>query len=302
VPNPSFENISTCPNSLYQIQYATPWYSTTASTPDLFNSCCSIFPFHVDVPVNILGIQNARTGYGYAGVGTDPLDTNISSGNIREYISTNLTETLVAGRNYCIEFYVSLADSSIWAIDQIGASLTSTDLYDGTTIEFIRAPIAVESPAGFVINDSIGWYRIAGVYRALGGENYLTLGVFHPLVELTIDSNPNSWAIAYYYIDDVSVYACPEEYSSLNIPSGFSPNGDGVNDVFAASDTNLSFYSCKIYNRWGNLVFESNPSLKTWNGQYQGGDCAEGTYYYIIEAVGLDDKKYLKKGFLTLVR
>jgi gliding motility-associated-like protein len=304
VPNPSFENVSTCPNNPGQLLFANGWYSTTPSTPDLFNACCSISPYWVDVPQSAVGWQYARTGEGYAGIGTSPLDTNVSTGNVREYISTRLLDSLQAGQKYCAEFYVSLADSSIWAVDQIGAVFTVNDPYDSSVI-FDVLPLSpqVESPFGVIINDTSAWVKIEGSFIATGGEEYIVIGIFRRYLELSIDTlHFGSWAWAYYYIDDVSVYACPDEISFLNIPTGFSPNGDDVNDVFAASDTNLSFYSCKIYNRWGNLVFESNPSLKTWNGQYQGGNCVEGTYYYIIEAVGVDDKKYFKKGFLTLVR
>jgi gliding motility-associated-like protein len=300
VPNPSFENISTCPNNPAQINFTNNWFSPSWNTPDLYNTCCSNIPYWVDIPKNWTGWQHARTGEGYAGFGNGAFVSFSNDG--RDYISTRLSNTLVTGQKYCVEFYVSLADSSVWAIDQLGIAFTDT-IESQLTLDSIPFLPQVESPKGLLINDTANWTKISGTFVAIGTERYITIGVFHSKNFLLIDSlEYGTWYWAYYYIDDVSVYACPDEISSLNIPTGFSPNGDDVNDVFAASDTNLSFYSCKIYNRWGNLVFESNPSLQTWNGQYQGGDCVEGTYYYIIEAVGIDDKKYLKKGFLTLVR
>jgi gliding motility-associated-like protein len=300
VPNPSFENVSTCPNSLSQLYYSDNWFSPSWNTPDLFNACCSIPPYRVDVPKNFIGWQMAKTGSGYVGFGNGGFTDFTNDG--REYLSTPLMTQLQAGQKYSVEFYVSLADSSVWAIDQLGIAFTDT-IESQLTLDSIPFLPQVESPKGLLINDTANWTKVSGTFVANGTERYLTIGCFHAKQHLLIDSlETGTWYAAYYYIDDVSVYACPEEYSSLIIPTGFSPNGDGLNDVFAASDTNLSFYSCKIYNRWGNLVFESNPSLQTWNGQYQGGNCVEGTYYYIIEAVGVDDKKYLKKGFLTLVR
>jgi gliding motility-associated-like protein len=300
VPNGSFEIIVNCPNNQALLSNTGNWFSPSWNTPDLYNSCCSIPPFWVDVPQNAIGYQSPKTGAGYSGIGNGPF-VNFSNDG-REYISTALMQTLTAGQKYCVEFYVSLADSSVWAIDQLGIAFTDT-IESQLTLDSIPFLPQVESPKGLLINDTANWTKISGTFVANGTERFITVGVFHSKSMLTIDSVSFGQLFgAYYYIDDVSVYACPEEYSSLIIPTGFSPNGDGLNDVFAASDTNLSFYSCKIYNRWGNLVFESNPSLQTWNGQYQGGNCVEGTYYYIIEAVGVDDKKYFKKGFLTLVR
>jgi gliding motility-associated-like protein len=67
--------------------------------------------------------------------------------------------------------------------------------------------------------------------------------------------------------------------------SGFTPNGDGDNDVW-----NLPFVSeypsavVRVYNRWGELIFESeNGYPNPWDGKHEGADVPVGTYYYVIE-------------------
>jgi gliding motility-associated-like protein len=73
------------------------------------------------------------------------------------------------------------------------------------------------------------------------------------------------------------------------IPEGFSPNADGVNDVFFIRG--LDSYptnSIVIFNRWGNAVFEESPYSNTWNGKSTAGlslgdDLPMGTYFYLLD-------------------
>jgi gliding motility-associated-like protein len=76
----------------------------------------------------------------------------------------------------------------------------------------------------------------------------------------------------------------------FSIPEGFSPNGDGINDLFViAGVENYPTLSVNIYNRWGSLVFEASPYLNNWNGKSNSGvtiggdDLPIGTYFYIID-------------------
>jgi gliding motility-associated-like protein len=86
------------------------------------------------------------------------------------------------------------------------------------------------------------------------------------------------------------------------IPSAFSPDGNGVNDFFLPSSEFLTDYNMKIYNRWGELLFESNDLEKGWDGNYLNEAAQEGVYIYIIRVVGIDHKQLSRKGTFTLVR
>lgn len=79
--------------------------------------------------------------------------------------------------------------------------------------------------------------------------------------------------------DTVTVYVYPE----VMIPNGFSPNGDGKNDVWQI-DYIDQFPNCEVevYNRWGEQLFYSKGYTVPFNGQYKGKDLPVGTYYYII--------------------
>ncbi|RLF65771.1 MAG: hypothetical protein DRN30_03385 [Thermoplasmata archaeon] len=86
----------------------------------------------------------------------------------------------------------------------------------------------------------------------------------------------------------------------LNIPSSFTPNGDGTNDVWVLQ--NIDRYpNCEviIFSRWGKKVFESNGYSDPWDGSYNGGQVPSETYYYIID-LNNGDEPY--NGTLTIVR
>jgi gliding motility-associated-like protein len=298
VPNPSFEIISSCPNNLDQLYLADSWFDPSFCTPDLFNTCNALL-----APQNAFGWQQARTGNGYAGIGVYAFFYPSSNINIREFLEVKLNDTLKAGARYCIEFYASLGDSSFWQVNRLQLVLSNNVLNPNCSP--YNSNIALEHDSAYFFSNTQDWVLISGVYTAIGGEEYLTIGNFlnDSLTDTSSHNGPN--VISYFYIDDVSVTECPEPpplVSSLIVPNAFSPNGDGINDFFSPSDTNLSFYTCKIYNRWGNLVFETTNPNQFWDGNYNGGDCVDGTYFYLIESVGLDDKKYLFKGFLMLAR
>ncbi len=89
--------------------------------------------------------------------------------------------------------------------------------------------------------------------------------------------------------------------STLYIPNTFTPNGDGINDRFFVAATNIDKFQIHIYNRWGNLLFESNNLYEGWDGQYNGALVPEGLYVYSVKAKGEDGKDYRKSGTVTVL-
>jgi gliding motility-associated-like protein len=92
--------------------------------------------------------------------------------------------------------------------------------------------------------------------------------------------------------------------SLLIVPNVFSPNGDGVNDIFTVTHEAIATFTCIIKNRWGQPVYEYNDVTGSWNGKHESNnkEAKEGTYYYIITATGVDEEEYSLSGSLTLVR
>jgi len=93
-----------------------------------------------------------------------------------------------------------------------------------------------------------------------------------------------------------------EEFT-LDVPQAFSPNGDGINDIIYAKGWGLkTLIAFKIYNRFGELIFESNDFDKGWDGTYNGKDQMIETYVYTVEAETYKGVVLQKKGNITLLR
>lgn len=92
--------------------------------------------------------------------------------------------------------------------------------------------------------------------------------------------------------------------STLEIPNVFSPNGDGVNDVFKPICIGIDSLEASIYNRWGDLVGWWNGVNGWWDGYsvIAGLPASEGVYYFHIKAQGVDGTAFDEKGILQLFK
>jgi gliding motility-associated-like protein len=89
----------------------------------------------------------------------------------------------------------------------------------------------------------------------------------------------------------------------IYIPSAFTPNGDGLNDVFKAkSYCNFSEFDLQIFNRWGEKVFESHNSDTGWDGTYLGSKMLSGIYVYFISYSTASHIANTAKGTVALIR
>lgn len=88
----------------------------------------------------------------------------------------------------------------------------------------------------------------------------------------------------------------------LDVPNAFTPNGDGVNDFFTTVCSNCdAFLSLAIFNRWGQMVFETNDHSVGWDGKFQGEEQPMGTYVYVLRYMD-GGKEAVTQGSLTLIR
>lgn len=102
-------------------------------------------------------------------------------------------------------------------------------------------------------------------------------------------------------VDTVTVFVRPQEV--LDVPTAFSPNGDGINDGFELLDNDIaSVEYFQIYNRWGEMVFQTNDVDAAWDGTYKGKPQDNGTYVWILRATGALGQVFEQRGTITLVR
>jgi len=88
----------------------------------------------------------------------------------------------------------------------------------------------------------------------------------------------------------------------IDIPNAFSPNGDGFNDILYARGAAIDTMDLKIWNRWGELVFESRSLDHGWDGTYNGKPQEMDAYAFVLTATFIDGTKFEKQGNITLLR
>lgn len=92
--------------------------------------------------------------------------------------------------------------------------------------------------------------------------------------------------------------------SELKVPNAFSPNGDGINDVFKVSHKSLVKFNAYVFNRWGQELYHwgVNNIDEGWDGTAHGKPVKDGVYFIVIEAEGADGVKYKHKGDINILR
>ncbi len=198
VPNPSFE-ATQCPIfSPFPRDYINPW-TTYYGSPDYYEPNCGIAG--TDLTTN-----NSQPFDGDGFIGIEVYGQNAGAFR-REYIHTELKDPLVEGQLYRISFYVKpvFVDGGSFGIDRIGMLLTDTIVDTIPTDSLLPASPQIFSRE--VITSTQYWTPVCGVYKAKGGEQYITIGNFSPdpLTSATpLEGSANAQR-GYFLVDYVSI-------------------------------------------------------------------------------------------------
>ncbi|MCB0779315.1 MAG: gliding motility-associated C-terminal domain-containing protein, partial [Flavobacteriales bacterium] len=98
---------------------------------------------------------------------------------------------------------------------------------------------------------------------------------------------------------------CP---SALYVPNTFTPDGDGVNDLFFAMGNNLVDMELSIFDRWGELIYSGENAFAFWNGESNGSPVQDGVYIwklnyrFMVDVNGTLGPEYEEMGHVTVVR
>lgn len=132
------------------------------------------------------------------------------------------------------------------------------------------------------------------------------------------DENLDLWWGAYYYqvkategfnTNDQGYNAISESNSirliqppMVFVPNAFSPNDDSYNDVWGVSHAFVKVYDMKVFNRWGQKVWENDFKGTQWDGKVNGAIAGNDVYIWIITYKGWDNKFYTQKGTVTVMQ
>ncbi len=108
---------------------------------------------------------------------------------------------------------------------------------------------------------------------------------------------------AYCPSDKAPVYVDMDDCEGIETSTVFSPNGDGINDVFRFPEKGGTYFRCRIYNRWGRLLYRWDDKNEGWDGTIQltGAKVNDGVYYYILDYRDYEEKPIEETGFLHVV-
>jgi gliding motility-associated-like protein len=89
----------------------------------------------------------------------------------------------------------------------------------------------------------------------------------------------------------------------IYVPNAFTPDGDGLNDTWGAVGQGFSEFKMQVFNRWGELIFESANINEFWDGTHNNEKAQDGVYVYKISGKAADMQTYYSKtGSVTLIR
>ncbi len=197
-------------------------------------------------------------------------------------------------------------DQSITVIPAIDTKYTVTSTKELCTLSDSVTVVVIPQPVAQVTGDTLISCSEVATLVASGGTNYIwnngltsstiqvsaILGTYH--YEVTV-SNAQCTSTASIEVEIKDFYA-------LYVPNAFTPNGDGLNDLFMVGYTGINEFNMKIFNRWGQLLFETNDPNTGWDGKYDNKIVEGGVYTYTITAnnpCGLESKK---NGYFILLR
>lgn len=92
--------------------------------------------------------------------------------------------------------------------------------------------------------------------------------------------------------------------SKLSMPNAFTPNGDGINDIYKAKDgyQSLVEFHAYIFNRWGQKLFDWTDPAQGWDGTFHGKPVKDGVYFVLVKAKGADGRSFHIRRDVNLLR
>jgi hypothetical protein len=221
IRNGSFEQHDSCPLQPDEIKFAKFWMSldTSWSPPDWthdlpgvpeFCHACAGSNMHTGIPCGCFSYyQFPRTGNGMAQFQTF-YDEAGSATYKRDYLQQELPFNLIAGRSYCVTFYLSLADGTNYANNHIGAYFDDGTIDTTVNYGFPQMHCTPQVLETTIITDTAHWVKVQGSFTATGTERFMTIGNFsdkaHTSFILPFGGGPCCFGgFGWYLIDDISV-------------------------------------------------------------------------------------------------
>lgn len=219
--------------------------------------------------------------------------TNWNFGDMATSTDANPSHSYASSGSYTVSLVV---------VSSQGCSDTFTQtlsIYTNPTVDFEiqDTTLDIGQPVNLIDHSvgATGWHWQVGNSNPSFNSNMVYSsnwgGVYSACLEITDANGCKDTACK-----DIIVSTVP------HAPSGFSPNGDGQNDVFYIYGGPFKKVQMNVFNNWGEVIFTSTDLSVGWDGKYKGEDQPVGVYVYTVVGVTEDDKEYKISGDITLLR
>ena len=205
VENGSFEIIKGKVKGLGCVDASADWKNVTNAKADLFVKENKL-PI-VLTSGNSYGKEEPKEGDNYAGLVVYSPKDKIA----RNYITSPLTQPMLKGKKYCVSMYISLAEGSKYATNNLGINFHKKQPKQEEAKTIVEKTAILHNQAKMV-NATYGWEKVCGTYISEGGEEFITIGNFTATdkskIEKTLKIKDYKGVIsefAYYYVDNISV-------------------------------------------------------------------------------------------------
>ncbi len=268
IKNGSIENLDSCiigRNGVIgnPIPLATHIFNLKG-TPDVLNECSGVSNtvpanYQIDIPLNYIGYQYARSGKGCISFGIDTSPTSNTSLSL-EIVSLMLSNNLILNKKYCLRFFVVKCENSRFSTDIIEAALSSDSLLSMT--DSINYESIIINPNNSFLSDTLNWLQITDTIIATGFEKYLHIGRFHKISSSNIKLVSNTTSVfqdlLFYYLDDIALWPCDT----------IAPIADAGNDTIICKGDSVLLgthnYNDHFYSWWhdSTVWFHGNTQIQ----------------------------------------
>jgi gliding motility-associated-like protein len=173
-------------------------------------------------------------------------------------------------------------------------------VFAGNDTSVVRGqPLQLNATSNFTINTTYFWSP---------GTGLNDVNIYNPVSTL----NTNADSIKYKVTVTLPEGCKGEDYivvkvfktaPEIFVPSGFTPNGDGRNDVLKPITVGISKLDYfRVFNRWGQLIYETNQINKGWDGTINGTPQSSDTFVFMVQGSDYTGKVVFRKGTTVLIR
>lgn len=219
----------------------------------------------------------------------------------------NETDFMIGGympytiANYPLLYPTHQADGSFFVYDDFSMVPTEIDLGPDTTLCAESDSILMGEPNW--VETKYKWYANGILIDTIHGQ----LKVKPNSTTTYIVQKETSCITTFDTLLVTYTGACPILPTDIKepvIPNVFSPNGDDVNESWRITLPNgAKLNNLEVYNRWGNIVFTSEGTIKPWFGRTSSGEaCSEGVYFFVLRYTDTKGEEQKKNGYISLFR